>query len=208
MGDRPARRSTSARPRLRSTAGGGSSRPSCAAQHVLADQRRRRRQAGRKLHAAVVERLACGRMAEGDRRHARARPRRELAAMGAHQPVEAPARQALQAADQEEGLSGERQSRLRPQRAALRACGLAGRGLARRFGHLGRLLARRARPAVGARLQAALQRLHDVDDVAGLGRLGHGEALAGLLGLQHGGDGFLVAVGEACRARSARTCGR
>ena len=131
-----------------------------AAQHVLADQRRRRRQSGRKPHAAVVERLARGGMAEGDRRHARTRPRRELAAMGAHQPVEAPARQALQAADEEEGLPmegpmegiGERQSRLRPQRAALRAAVLRPRACApvRPLAGLGGLLAR-ARAAGGRR---------------------------------------------------------
>jgi hypothetical protein len=34
-------------------------------------------------------------MAEGDHRHARTRPRRELGPMDAHEPVETPARQAV-----------------------------------------------------------------------------------------------------------------
>ena len=102
-----------------------------AAQHVLADQRRRRRQARRQGDAAVVERAVDRRMAEGDQADGAAGPRRELAFAQAHQHVEPAPRQSLDAADEEECLTGEGHG-LRP---------LPARRLARR-GFLGHRLAR------------------------------------------------------------------
>jgi len=50
---------------------------------------------------------------------------------------------------------------------------------------------------VGAgRFEAAVQRIHDVDDVGRLCRLRHRKGLAGLLGAQHADHGFLVSVAE------------
>ena len=114
-----------------------------AAQHVLADQRRRSRQARRQGDAPVVERAVDRRMAEGDQGDGAAGPRRELALAQAHQRVEAAPRQSLDAADEEERLTGEGHE-LRP----LPARRLARRGLLRhrlarrRLGgrRLGRLL--------------------------------------------------------------------
>ena len=129
MGASPARRSTSARPRLRSTAGRRLEQAERAAQHVLADQRRRRRQAGRKLHAAVVERLATaewpkaivvtrapGRVASLPpwARTSRSRRRRV-------RPCRRPTRKRV--------CPARGNPRLRPQRAALRAAVLRAAGL-------------------------------------------------------------------------------
>src|SRR4029453_7857248 len=63
-------------------------------------------------------------MAERDHCHAITGPRRQLGAAHAQKRLEAPARQALQAADEEEGFIGERQACLPIQRAALRTFGL------------------------------------------------------------------------------------
>ena len=87
-----------------------------AAQHVLADQRRRSRQARRQRDAPVVERAVDRRMAEGDQADGAAGPRRELALAQAHQRVEAAPRQSLDAADEKERLTGEGHGCLLPAR--------------------------------------------------------------------------------------------
>ena len=150
---------------LRSTSAGGSSRPSARRSTFSLISGAAAGRPGRQGDAAVVERAATGRMAEGDQGDGAAGPRRELAVAQAHQRVEAPARQALDAADEEEGLSraGERQrsaSRYSAPLCAPRAsCDRLARGFLGGRALRRRLLAGRARPAHGAVAARCLEAL-------------------------------------------------
>ena len=181
-----------------------------AAQHVLADQRRRRRQARRQRDAPVVERAVDRRMAEGDQGDGAAGPRRELALAQAHQRVEAAPRQSLDAADEEERLTGEGHRLARYPRAALRAAGFLGAGLraaSLAAGASAVLLGARGRrtapspPAASRLFFSASMMLTTLAGCAGSGTV---KVWPCLLGAQHGDDGLLVAVGEGVGLEVAR----